>query len=259
MDIIQQMQSHRSIRKYKSDPIPDEHLNKILESALRASSSGNIQIVSIIITKDPENKKKLWELHSKQDMILEAPVILTFCADWNRMNKWCRENDAEPGFDNFMCFMVSAGDAFISAQNAALAAEYLGLGICFMGTTLWNNKKLADLFHCPKDVLPITTLVVGFPAEEPPLRDRLPLNSILHNEHYKDYSVEDINRTYQKREIEGWARYMSIPNLRERVEQAGVKTLAQIYTDIKYTKDNNIRCSNMLLDSIRERGFMNNK
>ena len=93
--------SHRSIRKYKSDPIEDETLNRILEAASRASSSGNMQTYSIIITKSYEKRKKLWELHYKQDMILQAPVLLTFCADWNRMNKWCRLRDAEPGYDNF--------------------------------------------------------------------------------------------------------------------------------------------------------------
>lgn len=256
MDAIKQMCAHRSIRKYKPDPVPDDALNRIVEAALRASSSGNMQTISVIVTKDAERRKTLWDLHLKQDMILQAPLLLTFCADWNRMNKWCLSRDAAPGFDNFLCYMVAAGDAFIASQNAALAAESLGLGICYMGTTLCNAPALAKFFRCPKDVVPVTTLVVGYPDEDPPVRDRLPVAAIVHHETYKDYDADAIATIYKEREVAGWNRYKSFPQLFEKVKAAGVKNLAQIYTQVKYTKKENESFSEGLLTLLREKGFI---
>ena len=106
LDTLDCILSHRSIRSYKPDPIPDEVLDEILHAATRGSSSGNMQTYSVIVTKDAERRAKLWEFHFEQDMIKEAPVLLTFCTDWNRMNKWCRASDAEPGYENFLCFLV---------------------------------------------------------------------------------------------------------------------------------------------------------
>ena len=110
---------HRSIRKYKSDPIPSDILNSVLSAASRASTTGNMQVYSIIVTTKPELKQKLWECHFKQQMVLEAPVILTFCADFNRFNQWCRMRKAEPGYDNFLSFMTGAIDALLAERALA--------------------------------------------------------------------------------------------------------------------------------------------
>ena len=83
----------RTIRKYKSLPIEDKLLNKILEAGTRASTTGNMQLYSIVVTKDEEIKNSLWESHFKQNMVKEAPVVLTFCADFNRFNKWCEQRN----------------------------------------------------------------------------------------------------------------------------------------------------------------------
>lgn len=251
------LQTHRSIRKYKDTPIDEVTLNTILESALRASSSGNMQMMSVIVTKDTTRKQKLWELHLEQDMILQAPVLLTFCADFHRMTLWCEQSDAEPGYDNFYSFMKAVGDTFIAAQNAAIAAESLGLGICYMGTTLYSCTAIAEFLQCPKHVVPITTLVVGHPNESPALRDRLPLSSIVHTETYQDFLQERITQTYQDREHKGWARYMEIPYLKKMAEDAGAKNLAQIYTKAKYTKTDNYQKALELLDLLKRQGFMN--
>ncbi|MBI2264776.1 MAG: nitroreductase family protein [Armatimonadetes bacterium] len=255
-ETLRQITSHRSIRKYKTDPVSDDVQSRICRAALRASSSGNMQTLSIIVSRDPERKKQLWELHFRQDMILQAPLLLTFCADWNRMNHWCRMSDADPGFDNFLCFMVAVGDAFIAAQNAALAAESFGLGICFMGTTLRSAKELARFFSCPEGVVPVTTLVAGYPDEDPPLRDRLPASGIVHQERYRDYDDTEIRAVYETRERDGWNRYMSANHLAEKVKALGAQNLAQIYTKVKYPKEYNEMFSKDLLDVISEKGFM---
>ncbi len=258
MDFTSLSNSHRSIRQYKDTPISEELLNEILHAATRASSSGNIQPYSIIISRDKAEREKLWELHYQQDMILQAPVLLTFCVDWHRMIKWCKISDARPTWDNFLCYMVGAGDVFIAAQNAALAAENAGLGICYMGTTLNNAQKLSDFFECPRNVVPVTSMVIGYPDEDPDARDRLPMNAIIHHEKYHDYDDEQIIEHYKQKEEDGWNRYMSIPELKEKIDKSGVKNLAQVYTDVKYTKDENRMASRSLINLLDKQQFGNN-
>ena len=177
--------SHRSIRKYKSDAIEESVLARILEAGTRASTTGNMQVYSMIVTKDATLREKLWEAHFKQDMVKQAPVVVTFCADFNRFNKWCLQRKAIPGYDNFLSFTTAAIDAILVAQNVAIAAEDHKLGICYLGTTTYMADKIIDILSLPKAVVPITTLVIGYPDESPDLTDRLPLDAVVHNETYE--------------------------------------------------------------------------
>ena len=257
MDFLEMIAAHRSIRRYRPDPIPDADLDAVLHAATRASSSGNMQTYSIIVTKDAERRAALWKMHFEQDMIREAPLLLTFVVDWNRMNTWCRARDADPGYDNFLCFLVGFADALIAAQNAALAAEALGYGICYMGTTICATPELCEFFDLPEGVFPATTLVVGKPAEDPETRARLPVDSIVHEERYRGFDDERIAETYRHRETEGWNRYMSFPDLARDIRESGVENLAQVYTIVKYTRDANRRFSKDLLEGLDRHGFLN--
>lgn len=252
MDALTQ---HRSIRKYRSDPIPQADVDAILHAATRASSSGNMQTYSIIVTRDEARRRALWKMHFEQDMILQAPMLLTFCVDWRRMNRWCRLRDADPGYDNLLCFLVGFADAMIAAQNAALAAESRGYGICYMGTTLCATPDLISFFDLPPDVFPATTIVVGRPDEDPELRARLPIDGIVHEERYEQHDDERIAAIYHDRETEGWNRYMEFPDLAAMIRESGVKNLAQVYTQLKYTRDANERISGELHDMLAQQGF----
>ena len=116
----------------------------------RASTTGNMQVYSIIITRDEEKKRELAPFHFNQKMITEAPVVLTFCADFNRFNKWCRLRNAEPGYDNFLSFMTAAIDALLVAQTVCIAAESKGLGICYLGTTTYMAHKIIEVSETSK-------------------------------------------------------------------------------------------------------------
>ncbi len=242
---------HRTIRKYKSTLIPDNILNNILEAGFRASTTGNMQVYSIIVTKDVDNKKQLCGFHFNQKMVEEAPVILTFFADFNRFNKWCEQRQAEPGYDNFLSFFTAAIDALLVAQNVAIAAESNCLGICYLGTTIYQADKLIDFFKCPKGVIPITTLVLGYPDEKPELTDRLPFEGIVHKEKYADYTPESIDNIYKTKE--------SLPQTLELLKINQLENLAKIFTQKRYTKKDNILFSNKFIDVIRNQGFMNNE
>lgn len=243
--------NHKTIRKYKSDPVPEHILNDILKAASRASTTGNMQVYSIIVTRDENLKKQLWEAHFKQNMVLEAPLLLTFCADFNRFNQWCRLRKAEPGYDNFLSFFTAAIDALLAAQNAALEAEYHGLGICYLGTTTYMANRLIEILNIPKGVVPVTTLVVGYPNENPPLTDRLPMRAIVHNETYNNFTEDEIDQIYQEKE--------NMPFYQELVKINGTETLAQIFTEKRYTKKDNVAFSKAFLDVLHKQGFMNNE
>ncbi|MDR4987896.1 MAG: NADPH-dependent oxidoreductase [Bacteroidales bacterium] len=249
METIKTLLEHRTIRKYKSKPIADEVLSEILEAGFRASTTGNMQVYSVIVSKDEEKRKELCQLHFGQKMVEQAPVLLTFCADFNRFNKWCRQRDAEPGYDNFLSFFTAAIDALLVAQNVAVAAEAHDLGICYLGTTTYQADKLIEFFDLPEGVVPVTTLVVGYPDEDPDQADRLPAEGIIHHETYKDYTSDDIDNIYRTRE--------NLPLTAQLIEENQLDNLAQIFAYKRYTKKDNLHFSKVLLDVLRDQGFMN--
>jgi len=243
--------NHRSIRKYKSDPIEESILNDILLAGTRASTTGNMQVYSIIVTTDQEIKNRLAPCHFNQPMVKQAPVILTFCADFNRFNKWCVQRKANPGYDNFLSFFTAAIDALLVAQNVCIAAEEQGLGICYLGTTTYTADKIIDTLKLPKGVVPVTTVVIGYPDEAPELTDRLPLASIIHKEIYQDYSEGDIDQIYSPKE--------ELPSTQKLIKENSKETLAQIFTDNRYSKKDNVAFSKVLLKVLEQQGFMNNE
>lgn len=240
---------HRTIRKYTAEDIPDGMLNRILEAGCRASTTGNMQVYSIVVNRDPEMKKQLAACHFNQPMVEKAPVVLTFCADFNRFNLWCRQNQANPGYDNFLSFFTAAIDALLVAQNICIAAESEGLGICYLGTTTYLAQKIIDLLQLPVGVVPVTTVTIGWPAEQPPLVDRLPLDAVVHQETYRDYTEASIAKHYNQKEC-------LTENL-HFVKENNKLTLAQVFTDVRYKKDDNVLFSNMLLEVLKNQGFMN--
>lgn len=250
---------HRSIREYEEREVSQELLSEILEAGIRASSSGNMQTYSVVVTRDKELKEKLYTAHMEQSMVVDAPVLVTFCADFNRMRKWLALNDAPVHFDNFMSLMIGAIDATLASQNCALAAESAGLGICYMGSTLANCDQIGELLNLPENVVPIVGFSLGYPAENPAPRDRLPLEGIVHYDTYRDYSDEDILEIYEERNEKGWNRYMDVPRLKEMTESLELKNLAQIYSVAKYTRESHIGFSETVLNYIKKQNFMNHE
>jgi nitroreductase len=249
MNALETIRNHRSIRKYKNTPISKEILDTILEAASRTSTTGNMQVYSIIVTQDEERKKELHKLHFGQGMVLEAPVLLTFNADFNRFNKWCEQRNAEPGYDNFLSFFTASIDALLAAQNATIAAEAQGLGVCYLGTTTFQACKLVDFFNLPEGVVPVTTLVIGYPDEQPDLVDRLPARGIVHYEKYQDFTEADIDQVYAEKE--------ALEETKKLLEENDSETLAQIFTQNRYPKQMNIDFSKLFLEIIAKQGFMN--
>ena len=245
---MESMKNRRTIRKYLSKEVSPDLLNNLLEVSFRASTTGNMQLYSVIVTRDPAMKEKLSPAHYNQLPMRTAPVVLTFCADFGRFSKWCAERNAIPGYGNFQSFMNAFMDALIAAQTFCTAAEEEGLGICYLGTTTYNPQMIIETLQLPKLVFPVTTITVGYPDEMPSQTDRLPLDGIVHNEYYHDYSPADIDRIYAEKE--------SLPANKEFVTENNKETLAQVFTDIRYTKKDNETISENFMKVLKEQGLL---
>ena len=223
--------TRRTIRQYSEKEVSEELLNRLMTEAARTQTMGNLQLYSIVVTRSNDMKRRLAPAHFNQPMVTQAPVVLTICADFNRTSQWARCRKAEPGYDNFLSFLNAATDALLYTQTLCNLMDEEGLGYCFLGTTVYMPQMIIDTLQLPQLVMPVATLTVGWPAEEPPLSDRLPLESFVHNETYHDYAPADIDTYYIYKEQLAENRHFVDINHKE--------TLAQVFTDIRYTRKDN--------------------
>lgn len=248
MNLTDLMKNRATVRKYAGKDVDSALLNQLLEAAARTQTMGNLQLYSVVVTRDAERKKALAPAHFNQPMVTEAPVVLTICADFNRTTRWCEERKATPGYDNFLSFLNAATDALLFTQAFSCLAEEAGLGLCFLGTTVYQPGAIIDALKLPRLVMPVATLTVGWPAEQPALTDRLCVPSFVHEEAYHDYSRDEIDRYYAEKE--------ALPENKHFVEINSKETLAQIFTDIRYTKADNEAMSAGMLEALKRQGFM---
>lgn len=245
--MIKEIQNHRSIRRFSDKPIEQGLLDEVLLAATRASTVGTMQLYSIIVTTDDVLRNRLCACHFNQPAS-KAPTIVTFCADVNRFHKWCQANNADPDYENFVWYSNAAIDTLLASQNFVLQAQALGLGICYLGTTLYNADKIIEILAIPKGVVPITTVAVGYPDEEVGLTYRLPLEAVVHNQKYCDYSNAAISRLYQEIDNSDLTKKL--------VEVNGVANLAQVFTQKRYTSKDNNEFSEKYLQVLKHQGFI---
>lgn len=246
--MLETMKNRRTIRRYTEQAIPETLLNELLEVAARASNTGNMQLYSVVVTRDKAMKERLAPAHFNQPMITTAPVVLTFCADANRFVKWAEQRKAVAGFDNFQTFIASTIDAMLFAQSFCTAAEEKGLGICYLGTTAYNADQIIQILSLPRLVVPIVTVTVGYPDGQPEQVERLPLQAVVHHETYADYTPAIIDELYRDKE--------ALEVNKQFVRENQKETLAQVFTDVRYTKANNEHFSDVLLNVLKEQGFL---
>jgi len=240
--------TRRSIRKYAQREVTEQLLGRLLTEAARTQTMGNLQLYSVVVTRSEEKKRQLAPAHFNQPMVTEAPVVLTICADFNRTTQWALNRKAQPGYDNLLSYQNAATDALLYTQTLCCLMDEEGLGYCFLGTTVYQPQQIIDVLGLPRLVMPVATLTVGWPAEEPPQSDRLPLESFVHDETYRDYTSQAIDAYYKEKE--------NLPENRHFVELNKKETLAQVFTDIRYTKRDNEAMSATLLETLRRQGFL---
>ena len=240
--------TRKTIRKYTNQEVSDDLLNRLLTEASRTQTMGNLQLYSVVVTRSEEMKEELSPAHFNQPMVKEAPVVLTICADFNRTSFWAKCRHAEPGYDNFLSFINAATDALLYTQTLCNLMDEEGLGYCYLGTTVYQPQQIIDALHLPKLTMPVATLTVGWPDEDPELSDRLPLESFVHQERYNDYLGKDIATYYYEKE--------HLPENQHFVKINKKETLAQVFTDIRYTRKDNEAMSKELIDTLIRQGFL---
>lgn len=241
-------ENRRTIRRYADRDVPSELLDGLLLKASHAPTTGNMQLYSVIVTRDEDVRQKLAPLHFNQPQVVSAPVVLTFCADFHRMSRWCEERAAEPCYDNLQSFVAAFIDTVAFAQQFNTLAELSGLGCCWLGTTTYNARQIAEVLELPELVVPVITLTVGYPAEDGVDVGRLPLEAVVHNGKYSDYTCERIDELYAEKE----AREDSM----RFVAENGKRTLAQVFTDVRYPRANNEHFSDLFLDFLCSSRFL---
>lgn len=245
---MQTINTRRSIRRYQDKDVDNTLLTRLIKEAERTQTMGNLQLYSVVVTRSKELKAKLAPAHFNQPMVTGAPVVLTFCADYRRTTLWAEQRQATPGYDNPLSFVNAMTDALLFCQTFCNLAEDEGLGCCFLGTTVYQPQSIIDTLQLPELVFPVATITLGWPDENPPLSDRLPVSTIIHEETFHDYSVADIDKAYAYKE--------QLDENKEFVKINNKQTLAQVFTECRYTKADCEAMSETLLEALRKQKFL---
>lgn len=239
--VIDCLLNHRSIRKFKPDPVPDDTIELILQAGTRAASAGNLQAYSFVVVDDPAIVKKLG---------FSAPIAVVVLVDQYRLKRWFELNDAPFYNDQAINLFISYWDAVIALQNVVVAAESLGLGTVYVGTILSANVQ--EILGAPEYVFPAGLVFLGYPDEEPPLRPRLPLAAVVHRNEYHIPTDDEICDFYKEKDAL-WNELN--PDRKRTLEEKGIKNFAQAITLGHYTPKFIENESKKLIGNIKRAGF----
>jgi nitroreductase len=239
-ETINLLKSHKSIRKFKDQPIEDEKLKAIIECAQSAATSSYIQAYTIISVKNIDNRKKIAYLSGEQSYIEQCPIFLVFCADLNRAKTSCEDDNVRMAEGYTESFIVATVDTALSAQNAIIAAESLGLGGVYIGGVRNNPSHISEILHLPYGVYPVFGMCLGYPNHNPEKKERLPIDVIFKTDEYNaDGDAEKIEeydihiKDYYERRTKGkrldtWTNQISSqmkgpqrPHMKEFLEKQG--------------------------------------
>lgn len=238
---------HRSIRKFLHKPIAQADVDYMVNAGIRASNTANMQAYSIVATTDRAMMAKLKPLHLGQPILDTTQLHLTICADLHRFSRWCLLSEAKPGYGNLLGLLSAIVDAALCAQNIAVAAEEKNLGLCFLGTPLYNPQAFADLLQLPTLSLPVTAICLGYPDEHPGLTERLPKEAVLHKDTYFDPDDSQLLALYHDIDTN--------PNNRKAAQEAGCSNFAQLFTNLRYPEALYTETSAKLMAFLRKQGF----
>ena len=185
-DVLALLRAHRSIRKFKSNPIDESLFRQVMEAGQAAATSSFLQGATVIRVRDPESRQKLAEYAGNQPYVASAAEFLVFCADLKRAGSYCEKYGKPFSGDYTEHFIIATVDAALMAQNVVVAAESQGLGICYIGGLRNNPRQVSDLLALPRGVYPVFGLCLGYPDQNPEVKPRLPLDVILKQEVYSE-------------------------------------------------------------------------
>lgn len=200
--IIELIHQHGTVRQYRPDPLPREMVETIVTAGQRAATSSNLQLYSVVAVTDPEKRAQMQTFCGGQQHISQAPLFLTWVADLSRLERICGTRGYSHQAGQVENFLLAAVDAAIAAQNAALAAESLGLGFCYIGAIRNKPREVIELLNLPHLAFPLVGMTLGWPVKAPTIRPRLPLEAILHWEAYDPNGEEKHLQNYDQEMID---------------------------------------------------------
>jgi FMN reductase (NADPH) len=222
--VLDLMHRHGSARKYTAAPVPRDVIEALTLAAQRASTTSNLQVVSLVAVTDAAMRAQLSVICGKQEHVAQAPVVLVWCADLRRLDRACELRGCTQVTNYVENFLVCALDVGIAAQNATLAAESLGLGVCYLGSIRNDTRAVIELLKLPHLVFPVVGMTVGWPAAQPVVRPRLPVSAVLYSETY-DAAPRDAELTaYDRTMIDTGiyqGRQVPMPGKPDRMEEYG--------------------------------------
>ncbi|MFC3749341.1 oxygen-insensitive NADPH nitroreductase [Paenibacillus sp. GCM10012306] len=199
-ETLELLNRHASVRQYKDTPVSEDQLAAIIGAAQMASTSSNVQAYSVIAVTDPALKSQLAALAGNQVYIEQSPVFLVWCADLYRLREASTPHLAgSPSYeDTTENLIVATVDVALAAQNAAVAAESLGLGIVYIGGVRTKIAEVSELLGLPELVYPVFGMCVGYPAARAGLRPRLSLQAVLHRNGYDAKATVEQVKAYDE-------------------------------------------------------------
>jgi len=220
---IEQLYKHYSVRSYKPDPVSRTDIETVVAAGQRASTSSNLQTYSVVVVTDEAKRYALSKLCGGQTSIQEAPVFMAWCADLTKLDRACELRGYTHVHSHVENFLVAAVDAALAMQNAAVAAESMGMGMCYIGAIRNESQGVIDLLELPELVFPVSGMVLGWPNAEPNIRPRLGLDAVIHWESFNS-EQDDALHAYDKAMIETGiydGRQVPVPGQEDEMEEYG--------------------------------------
>ena len=199
MDAISLLKSHRSIRKFTDQPVSDETIEDIVSAGLSTATSSNLQGTTVIRVRNPETRSAIATLAGGQTYVETAGAFFVWCADLHRSSVACEMAGGDFSAGMTEHFVIATVDCALAAQSAVVAAESLGLGICYIGGIRNDPAQVADLLELPEQVFPLFGLCIGWPDQDPELKPRLPLSVTLKEDRYDESNDRDGIAAYDER------------------------------------------------------------
>lgn len=208
-EVLELQLAHRSVRRFRPDPVSEAELAALVAAAQSAATSSNLQAWSVVAVRDPEHKARLGALANNQESILTAPLFLVWVADLGRHRRLALRSQRQLAAADYLeSTVVGFIDTALAAQNAVLAAESLGLGTVFIGALRNRPEEVAAELRLPAHAIAAFGLAIGTPdpAEQAGIKPRLPQAAVLHQETF-DAEVADSH-------ISGYDTRLSAYNVR---------------------------------------------
>ncbi|MXX07728.1 MAG: oxygen-insensitive NADPH nitroreductase [Gammaproteobacteria bacterium] len=194
--VVELLKSHRSIRKFTERPIEPELFAELVRAGQGAATSSFLQGATIVRVKDRAKREKIAQLAGNQPWVASAAAFMIFCADLKRAGNWCREYGKSFEGDFTEHFIIATVDVALMAQSMVCAAESVGLGICYIGGIRNNPGPVSELLELPRGVYPVFGLCLGYPAQDPEIKPRLPLSVILKEDSYSEEGDREAIESY---------------------------------------------------------------